>query len=272
VLVFLGLGAVHVAVLTGALSGLWQVAIVWGVGVTLAVFLVGAVSGAHINPAITVALAVWGRHRRGDVAVYVVAQVAGAFAAAACLFLLFGPFLDKKERDKGVTRGHGGSEITAMCYNCHFPSPGPIGDAAAYDAEKHRLHNELTSEPAACVGEFLATALLALVVFGVADPRNAAAPPSRLAPAFVGLAVAGLVAIMAPLTQACLNPARDFGPRLFAALAGWGRIALPGPRGLGFLTVYILSPTVGAVVGGAVWCLLLAPRLPDPPTDKDAAP
>src|SRR5688572_6526357 len=60
-LILFGLGAVHSAVLTGSQSGLWQVAIVWGVSIMLAVYTVGAISGAHINPAITVALASWGR-------------------------------------------------------------------------------------------------------------------------------------------------------------------------------------------------------------------
>src|SRR5438128_3374543 len=85
-LVFFGCGAVHAAVLTGAQSGLWQVAIVWGVAVMIAAYVVGGISGAHINPAITVALAVWGRFPWGRVGPYVLCQVLGAFVAAAALF------------------------------------------------------------------------------------------------------------------------------------------------------------------------------------------
>src|ERR1051325_5074209 len=90
-LVLFGCGAVHASVLTGAQSGLWQVAIVWGVAVMLAIYTVGAVSGAHINPAITVAFAVWGRFPRRSVVPYVLAQLIGAFLAAATLFALFNP-------------------------------------------------------------------------------------------------------------------------------------------------------------------------------------
>src|SRR5438270_13564724 len=82
-LVFFGCGAVHVAILTGALSGLWQVAVVWGVAIMVAVYVVGGISGAHINPAITLSLAVWGRFAWRGVAPYVASQLAGAFAAAA---------------------------------------------------------------------------------------------------------------------------------------------------------------------------------------------
>src|ERR1700722_8543853 len=92
-LILLGCGAVHAAVLTGAQSGLWQVAIVWGIAIMLAIYTVGAISGAHINPAITLALAVWGGFSWRSVVPYVIAQVGGAFVAAATLFVLFNPYL-----------------------------------------------------------------------------------------------------------------------------------------------------------------------------------
>ena len=77
-------------------------------------------------------------------------------------------------------------------------------------------------------------------------------------PLFIGLTVSIIIAVVAPLTQAGLNPARDFGPRLFAYFAGWGSVAIPGPRG-GFFTVYILSPFLGAVVGAGLYQFILRP-------------
>src|SRR5438874_5032364 len=94
-LVFFGCGAVHTAVLTGAQSGLWQVAIVWGVAIMVAVYVVGGVSGAHINPAITITLAMWGRSSWATVIPYVFAQMVGAMAAATVLFALFSPYLEQ---------------------------------------------------------------------------------------------------------------------------------------------------------------------------------
>src|SRR5207244_10524405 len=109
----------------------------------------------------------------------------------------------------------------------------------------------------------IGTAILGLVVFALTDPRNAAAPLARLAPVFIGLTVALLISVIAPLTQACFNPARDFGPRLVAWLGGWGDVALPGTRGNGyFFTVYMLAPMVGALCGGGLYVSVLRRCLP----------
>jgi glycerol uptake facilitator protein len=257
-LILFGCGAVHASVLTGAQSGLWQVAIVWGVAIMLAIYTVGAVSGAHINPAITVAFAVWGRFPKTSVVPYVLSQLTGAFLAAATLFVLFNPYLKTREEEKHVVRGSPGSEITAMCYGEYFPSPGPLSNAEGpYSVDAHQRLNTLVSEPTAFLAEFLGTLVLALVVFAVTDDRNSAAPPPALAPVFIGLTVAALISVIAPLTQACFNPARDFGPRLFAFLAGWGSVALPGTRGAGFLTVYILAPILGAITGSGLYTRVL---------------
>jgi glycerol uptake facilitator protein len=261
-LVFFGCGAVHVAVLTGSLSGLLQPALVWGIGVMIAVYVVGGISGAHINPAITVALALWGRCRWSDVIPYVVGQLAGAFLAAASLYFFYSPLLAEKEGQEKVVRGEPGSEITAMCYGEFFPNPGTADAAKAYKQQDSERLSVLVPHETAFALEVLGTLILALVVFAVTDERNVAAPAARLAPAFIGLTVAILIVVMAPLTQACLNPARDFGPRLFTWLAGWGTIAMPGIRSPGFLTVYILAPVVGAVLGGGLYVRILRPALP----------
>jgi glycerol uptake facilitator protein len=230
--------------------------------VALAVFVAGGVSGAHINPAITVAFAVWGRFPWARVAPYVLSQVAGAAAAALLLLAIYHPYLAEKERAKGLTRGQPGSELTAMCYGEYFPNPGPLAAAEGrYDPEARPAFDSRVSKAGAFLAEVVGTLLLALVVFAVTDGRNPARPGARLEPAFIGLTVAVLISVIAPLTQACFNPARDFGPRLVAASAGWGSVAIPGPRG-GFLTIYVLAPTLGAVLGGGLYLGLVRPALP----------
>ena len=271
-LVFFGCGSVHVAVLTGDLN-LGQVALVWAVAIMVAIYVVGGISGAHINPAITLALAAWGRFAWRDTPAYVAAQLVGAVLAALTLFVLFGAMLDEKEKAKQVERGKPGSEITAMCYGEYFPNPGKFGGGSGpYDPSEHVRHNVLVSEPLACVAEFIGTMILALAVFAMTDDRNSAAPAARFAPVFIGLTVAILICVIAPLTQACFNPARDFGPRVVAWAVGWGDIAIPGPRSVtGFLTPYILAPIAGAVAGGGLYCLFLRPSLSDPSSETPAS-
>lgn len=253
-LVLFGCGSVHTAVLIGAQAGLWQVAVVWGLAIMLAIYVVGAVSGAHINPAITIALAAWGRFTWSKVPLYIGAQLSGAILAAAVLYAAYSPFIEATERQKHVTRGEPGSVITATCYGEYFPNPGGLaaGDQPLLPGELE-AHWPLVTHPVAFGVEVIGTAILALVVFAVTDPRNSGAPAANLAPVFIGLTVSALISIFAPLTQACFNPARDFGPRLFAYLAGWGPVAIPGPNGIGFLTVYIVAPIVGAWLGAAVY-------------------
>jgi glycerol uptake facilitator protein len=263
-LVLFGCGAVHAAVLSGAQSGLWQVAIVWGVSIMLACYVVGAVSGAHINPAITLGLAAWGKFPTSRVAPYIVAQMAGAFVAAAALYGAWGPLIEAKEKQLGVDRGEVNSVATAMCYGEYFPNPGvvenlhePVGYDATFGkqdivwARRDHFLNFLPYVPhATAFGiEVLGTLILALVVCATTDDRNRGGPAQRFAPVFIGLTVAALVSIIAPLTQACFNPARDWGPRLMAYVAGWGEAAIPGPNGVGCVTVYILAPIVGGVLG-----------------------
>ncbi len=252
-LVLFGCGAVHAAVLTGAQSGLWQVAIVWGIAIAVTIYTVGNVSGAHINPAMTLAFACWRGFPKALVVPYIVSQFAGAMLAAAALFVLFEPFLAAKEHDLGLERGKPGSEMTAMCYGEYYPNPGRMESTWRTDARAAEKHGALVSEAAAFFAEMLGTLMLALVVFAVTDERNAAGPGGRIAPLFIGLTVAILISVFGPLTQACFNPARDFGPRLFAMLAGWGEIAIPGPNGRGFFTVYIIAPIVGALIGGGLY-------------------
>lgn len=261
-LIFFGCGSVHAAVLTGAQSGVWQVAIVWGVAVTIAIYVVGGISGAHINPAMTFSFCMWGGFPWRWALPYIISQTVGAFLAAAALFVLYGPYLEAKEQALGLVRGQPGSEMTAMCYGEFYPNPGAMANDWKEKSHSEVLSNHYAqvTEPTAFFGEFLGTLILALAVFALIDERNPGGQ-GKLAPVFIGLSVAILISVYAPLTQACFNPARDFGPRLFSYFAGWGEAALPGPNGRGFWTVYIVAPIAGALVGGGLYQRILRSQI-----------
>lgn len=251
-LVVFGTGAVASAVLTGALTGLWQVAVVWGFGVTLAIYATGAISGAHLNPAVTLSFALFrpADFPRARILPYWGAQMLGAVLAGGVVFVVFGPFIDAFEVAHKVVRGAAGSETSAMVFGEYFPNPAIFGTDAAAQA--------LVSPLAACAVEALGTAILVFMIFALVDSRNGISP-GGMTPFFIGFTVAVLISLFAPITQAGWNPARDFGPRIVAFLAGWDDIAIPGPRG-GFW-VYIVGPLIGGPVGAALYDALLRPAL-----------
>ncbi len=248
ILVFFGVGAVNAACLSGAQAGLWQVAVVWGVAISLAIYTTGAISGAHINPAITIAMAVWRGFPKVKIGPYVLAQLLGAMAASLLLYALYHGMIAHMEAQTAA-RGLPGSEMTAMVFGEYFPNP-----ALKLPAETVPLWT-------AMLGEAIGTAFLACFVFSLTEKRNPEAP-RFMVPLFIGLTVSIIISVIAPLTQAGLNPARDFGPRLVAYILGWGEVAIPGPRG-GFFTVYILSPVVGAIVGAGAYLGLVRRYLPE---------
>ena len=260
ILVFFGVGAVNTAVLTGAQSGLWQVAVVWGVAIALAIYATGAVSGAHINPAITAAMTVWRGFPKGKVAPYVMAQLAGAFCGSLVLYGLFHGVIAHFEATHGIVRGMPGSELSAMVFGEYFPNPALFGiKPEGYQQVSAEAFMQV-SLVTAMFAEGIGTAFLACFVFALTEPRNPQAP-RFMVPIFIGLTVSIIISIVAPLTQAGLNPARDFGPRLVSYLFGWGSVAIPGPRG-GFFTVYILAPIIGAVAGAGIYQAMVRRYLP----------
>jgi glycerol uptake facilitator protein len=247
ILVFFGCGSVACAVLFSAYSGLFQVAAIWGMGVTLAIYASRALSCAHLNPAVSIAFVLAKRMPFKKLPIYLIAQFLGAFLAAAVLYSLLSGSIGQFELTNSITRGLPESTRTAMMFGEYFPNPS--FDKLAF-----------VSHLNAFMAEGLGTFLLIFLIFILTEGCNVGGPDKGLAPVFIGVSVSGIISIIAPLTQAGLNPARDFGPRLFAYLAGWDGVAIPGPRG-GFFNVYILAPVLGGVVAAFLFTRILQPLL-----------
>ncbi len=253
-LVFSGTSAIAGAVLSGAHVGLWQVAMVQALGVAMAIYLTAPVSGAHLNPAVSLAFAIF-RPREFPFRMlvpYWLSQLLGGVLAGLTVLMLYGSFIRHYEEQHGLSRGEPGSQLSTMMFGEYFPNPGMMGtgDAAA----------SLVSPLAATAVEAVGTGILVLVIFGLVDRRNSSLPVKWLAPVFIGLTVAMIISMMAPLTMGGWNPARDFGPRLVSYFAGWGSVAIPGPAG-GFWA-YIAGPLIGAPLGAAIYEFLIRPALP----------
>jgi len=220
-----------------AASGDWLlITFGWAVAVTLAAYVAGGVSGAHLNPALTVALAL----RRGfpwpKVLPYALAQTAGAFVGAALVYANYADAIRSYEQSQGIVRGAAESVATAGIF---MTGPAPY------------YHGALLGP---FVDQVLGTALLVLGVFALTDDRNQP-PKGNLAPLVVGLLVAAIGMSFGANAGYAINPARDLGPRLLAALAGWGTVAFPGAGG--YWWVPIAGPLVGAVIGAVVYDLCI---------------
>jgi G3E family GTPase len=118
----------------------------------------------------------------------------------------------------------------------------------------------VVSMPLAIAAEALGTFLLLLFIFALTEGCNVGRPSDAITPVFIGLTVASIICLIAPLTQAGLNPARDFSPRLVAWMAGWGSAAFPDSCG-GFFWVYILAPIAGGVLASFFWLYVVEPNM-----------
>lgn len=248
ILVLFGCGSVAVSVLFNAHQGLMQVGLAWGIGVTLAIYLTRHLSCAHLNPAVSLAMVVSGRMSFRKMPVYLGAQFAGAILAGFTLYMLFAPSIRAYENVHGIVRGSTESIKTAMMFGEYYPNP---------------CATAIVSLPLAIGAEAFGTFLLVLMIFALTEGCNVGRPDDALAPVFVGLTVTSIICLIAPLTQAGLNPARDLGPRLVAWLMGWGDAAFPDHVG-GFFHVYVLAPLLGGVVASLFFVRMLEPAMKRP--------
>ena len=245
VLVLFGCGSVAVSVLFNAHQGLMQIAFAWGIGVTLAVYLTRQLSCAHLNPAVSIAMVISRRMHLQKLPAYLLAQFAGAFLAGLVLYLLYGPSISSFENLHQIHRGLPGSIETAKMFGEYYKSESSAA---------------IVGFPLAFCAEMLGTILLLLLIFALTEGCNVGRPDDALAPMFIGLTVTSLICLIAPLTQAGLNPARDFGPRMVSWIFGWGSAAFPDRIG-GFFVVYMLAPVVGAIVAALIFIKVLEPAM-----------
>ncbi len=248
ILVFFGCGSVAVDVISGAHLGLFQVAIVWGIAVNLGIYMVGSISGAHLNPAITIAMAIFRPKKfpAKKILPYILAQLIGAVFAGLVLYGLFSKTLISFEASHNIVRGQPGSELSAMMFGEYFPNPAIYGTTNAAFTQVPMLIG--------VVAELMGTMFLALGIFALTDEKkfDSSKKGFRAFTYGIGLVLSISIIMFAPFSQAGLNPARDFGPRLVSYFAGWKNIAIPGANG-GFLLVYILAPIAGAILGGCIY-------------------
>ncbi|MEW5974636.1 MAG: MIP family channel protein [Acidobacteriota bacterium] len=228
ILIVFGNGVVAQVVLSSGQNGSYlSINLAWGLAVAMGVYVAGGVSGAHLNPAVSLALAVRRDLPWRKVVPYSLAQVAGAFVAAATVFLCYRDALDAY--DHGV-RAVSGAQATAGIF-ATYPQP-------------------FLSTLGGLVDQVLGTALLVLLIFALLDTRNLA-PGANVAPFLIGLVVTLIGMTFGFNSGYAINPARDLGPRLFTWLGGWGAEVFRA--GNFWFWIPVVGPLIGGVAGGACY-------------------
>jgi putative hydrolase of the HAD superfamily len=212
----------------------------WALAIALAIYISAPLSGAHLNPAFTLAFAASGRFPWRNVPRYIISELVGWFLGAALSVALFGHSLQLAAERAGVTYGAKGSETIASALTTYVPAPGFGTSGAAY--REFPIWRGF-------LGEILATAALILVVLALSESKAINAPAAWFFPLLVGSTVGLLILIEAPISQASLNPARDLGPRIMLLLIGFGKVAIPGPRSGLAMAATTIGPIIGAMVG-----------------------
>jgi len=242
-LIFFGTGCVAALKVAGASFGLWEISIIWGMGVSMAIYLTAGVSGAHLSPAVSIALCIFGDFEKRKLPFYILAQVAGAFCAAALVYTLYSNLFFDYEQTHHMLRGSQASLELASVFST-YPNPA-ISTGQAF------------------LVELTITAILMGVIMALTDDNNGL-PRGPLAPLLIGLLIAVIGSSMGPLTGFAMNPARDFGPKLMTYFAGWGEMAFTGGRDIPYFIVPIVAPILGACLGAALYRGMIARHLPKP--------
>jgi glycerol uptake facilitator protein len=203
----------------------WIVIILgWGLAVMLGIYVCGAISGAHLNPAVTLSLAVRGKLPWNKVLAYWLAQVAGAFVAAAILYFVYqGAIVAATPAGQNVAQAVGG---------VFYTSPKAfVGTFGAF------------------MDEFVGTALLVGLIFAIVDGRNQPVQ-ANLNPLIIGFLIVAIGASFGLNTGYAINPARDFGPRLWMAIVSGG-FSLSANNY--YFWIPIVAPLAGGVVGAYIY-------------------
>jgi glycerol uptake facilitator protein len=244
ILILFGAGVVA-QVVAGGIGDHDSIAWAWGLGVTLGVYVAGRISGAHLNPAVTVALAVFKGFSWRKVAPYALAQFLGAFVAALIVRWNYSEVLAK------LDPGH-----TVKTQGVFSTLPGngalPVHTWGAFR------------------DQVIGTAILLFLILAVTDLKNSS-PAANLAPFIVGLIVVAIGMAWGTDAGYAINPARDFGPRLASFITGYGT-AFRDQYGSLYFWVPIVGPLIGGVLGAGLYQALVARFLPSDDNEPGQLP
>ena len=243
ILILFGVGVVAQVTTSqdGALGDHDSIAWAWGLGVTLGVYVAARLSGAHLNPAVTLALAVFQGFSWRKVLPYTLAQTLGAFVAALVVRVSYADLIAAVD-----------PEHTIATQGIFSTLPGN----GAADV----------SISSAFVDQVVGTAILVFLVLALTSAWNNP-PMANLGPFVIGLVVVAIGMAWGANAGYAINPARDFGPRIASLITGYGG-AMRDQNGYLYFWLPIVAPLLGGLVGGALFKLLVDDHLTDPDEEQ----
>ncbi|MEJ2597559.1 MAG: aquaporin family protein [Anaerolineales bacterium] len=226
------------------------IALGWGFAVAVAVYVAGGVTGAHINPAVTIAVAVKRGFAWGKVIPYIIAQIAGAFVGALGVYLVYYQGL-----------------VSAGMPNVWCTGPGSIFGQAFWGGVPPQGAAAVGSYSIwnASIAEFFGTMVLLWGVLAIVDDRQlknwgvSVQGKTNLAPLLIGFVVLAVGLSLGGPSGYAINPARDFGPRLFGTLVGTQGLF----DGLYWLIPPVIVPAISGAIGAFLYDWLISPFLPE---------
>ncbi|QLL40686.1 aquaporin family protein [Buchnera aphidicola (Aphis craccivore)] len=234
-IIFFGVGCLAASKLTNFHFNKYEMSIIWGFSVALSIYLSISISGAHLNPAITIFFWLFYKFNKKKVIPYIISQISGAFFFTILIYYIYHNLLISFEHKYNITRGTKESLQLASIF-CVYPQKNYI-----------LIRNFIL--------EIIISIFFIIALMIINDKKNFFVIQKKFNPCLIGILVAIINISLGSLNNIILNPAHDLGPRIFLSLIGWGKIAFTGVNNsyFSYFLTSIIAPISGINLGGWIY-------------------
>lgn len=225
--IFFGIGCSAASKLTHVGFNQFEISCIWGLGVSISMYFSSSISGAHLNPAITIFLWLSSKFNQRKVLPYILSQLLGSFFFTMVIYYLYNHLLISFENKNNIIRGTQESLNLASIF-CVYPN-----------YENSFIRDFMI--------ETFSTALFMIIILEFNNKKNNYFLYNKsIIPILIGILVCMMNLVINPLNNISLNPARDLGPKIFLSLTGWGFLSFTGGN---HNILYCLIPSIGPILG-----------------------
>ncbi|CAL4322512.1 Glycerol uptake facilitator protein [Buchnera aphidicola (Neophyllaphis podocarpi)] len=230
-IIFFGSGVLAASKLTNINFGQLDISIIWGLGVSIGIYSSMKISGAHLNPAITITLYIFSNFNKKKVIPYIISQMLGSFTSTSLVYFLYYNLFNNFENSHKIVRGTVESLYLAAIFST-YP-------------------NGYVSTLKSLIVEIVIAAIFMYVTMTLNDfnKTSYSSYSYLLTPLIIGSLIIVIGTSMGSLTSFALNPARDLSPKIFMWLAGWGSISFTGGRDFPYFFIPLFGSLSGTIIG-----------------------